>query len=549
MNMDFKKATLATSLAVLLAACGSSGESGNVEVTPPTNAANITTARDASAQDRLPCENATGEFCDLRVYQVMTEAFVNGDGNIGHGEGYGTSHHMGDLQGIIDSLDYIADLGVNALWLTPVFESAPVGGQDEWADRLDATGYFASDYFTIDPNFGDLDKAKELVTKAHEKGLYVFFDGVFGHYKSSGVEPSPNGLSPAGGTNPVSYSDPETLAFYQEVTEYWTTELCLDGWRLDQAYQVPLSAWRELRNTLTDAGTTNAANSACNVNGTQWGTLGYMVAEVWKGNTDIIREAYGSTSSPALPSAFDFNRRYALVQTLAAEEEVASSGNTQRPATTLLADWNSHSSYPDHAQPNLMLGNHDLVRFGDLIQRGRLGNYWQRHKAAFSYLAAYSGPITLYYGEEIGDEVPNYADKVTNNCASRGLCDDHVSRTSGKIANVTAGFTPSAEQQDLMDYVKSLMEVRKNNPALYQGSVQNLYADSSFLVISKETSSQQIVYFLNTATTDRTSNLSASLVGDSSQLTDLISGEVITASGNSFEVTVSGLSGRLLLVN
>lgn len=69
---------------------------------------------------------------DLRIYQVMVESFVNGNSAIGHGTGYGTSHHMGDIQGIIDSLDYIQDLGMNAVWLTPIFDSVPVDGQDHW---------------------------------------------------------------------------------------------------------------------------------------------------------------------------------------------------------------------------------------------------------------------------------------------------------------------------------------------------------------------------------------------------------------------------------
>lgn len=62
----------------------------------------------------------------------MVESFVDGDKQVGHGTGYGTSHHKGDLQGIIDSLDYIQSLGVNAIWLTPIFESIPVEGQDHW---------------------------------------------------------------------------------------------------------------------------------------------------------------------------------------------------------------------------------------------------------------------------------------------------------------------------------------------------------------------------------------------------------------------------------
>ena len=78
------------------------------------------------------------------------------------------------------------------------------------------------------------------------------------------------------------------------------------------------------------------------------------------------------------------------------------------------ASWNKVENYPNHAMPNLMLGNHDLVRFGDLLERGNFNpaDYWQRHKAAFSFLAARSGPITLYYGEEFGDEVPGFAKQV-----------------------------------------------------------------------------------------------------------------------------------------
>ena len=142
------------------------------------------------------------------------------------------------LQGVLNALDYIKSTGVNALWLTPIFESAPKAGQDHWTDRLDATGYFASDYFKVDPRFGTNAQFKALVEAAHARGLYVFLDGVFGHYKDNLVA-SPAGRRPANGLclndqgatyTPgthqacANYADPATLAFFQEVATHWITE-------------------------------------------------------------------------------------------------------------------------------------------------------------------------------------------------------------------------------------------------------------------------------------------------------------------------------------
>lgn len=323
------------------------------------------------------CYQDENPACDLRIYQVMMESFVDGDPSADYGVGYGTSHHNGDLQGVIDSLDYIASLNVNAIWLTPVFDSCAGQGGD---DKLDATGYFACDFFNVDPNFGSNEKLRELIDTAHSKGLYVFLDGVFGHTHINGVKPSPSGKLPTlyGESGYpgmyVSYPDQASEEFFTEVATYWVKEFGIDGWRLDQAYQLPLDSWRRIRAAVEQAAEENK------LAGNSWGTLGYMVGEVWQGADDINRTAYGSDEDPALSSAFNFPLRYGLVQALAVEESGASSN-----ARALDAEWNSRSKSPYHAMPNLMLGNHDLVRFGDLIQRGGLADGNLRHKAAFSF--------------------------------------------------------------------------------------------------------------------------------------------------------------------
>ncbi|AYO11142.1 glycosidase [Vibrio campbellii] len=533
-NVRYKKlfgqSLLALSVVGALSACNSSGGSDNGS-TPLPDTSYVCQA------------NVMEQSNQLRTYQIMVESFVDGDSNIGHGTGYGTSHHNGDLQGIIDSLDYIQDLGMNAIWLTPVFESEAIDGQDHWADRLDATGYFATDYFKIDPRFGDLETARTLVDEAHKRGLYVFFDGVFGHHKEGLIKPSPSGLLPSGSSNPVGY--PASLDFYKEVATYWVKELKIDGWRLDQAYQVPTDAWTQIRKAVDEA---SQSVTYTNAEGDQVNPLGYMVAEIWKGESEIASDAYGAADDPALCSAFDFPMRYRVVETLAVNE----SGVGGRGVDWLDNGYQTHNQYPSHAQPNLMIGNHDLVRFGDLLQRGGLADvndaeYWQRHKAVFAFQAAYTGPITLYYGDEIGDQVDGFDAKEDNNtCAVRGVCDDHVARSSAKIEGVTA--TLDANQVDLKNYVKSLMTMRAAHPALYQGSRTNLVASNGSYVDLKVSGDDQVLFALNTFESARNIVLTEAQVGSNQALVDLITNQQITPSNGQYQIPMSSLQGRFFKV-
>ena len=91
-------------------------------------------------------------------YQIFIASFADGDGD-----------GMGDLRGVINKLDYLDDLGVDTLWLTPFQHSNSYHGYD------------IMDYFTVDPRFGTLDDYKELVYKAHEKGMKILLDFVLNH--------------------------------------------------------------------------------------------------------------------------------------------------------------------------------------------------------------------------------------------------------------------------------------------------------------------------------------------------------------------------------
>lgn len=473
------------------------------------------------AETRLPCNRGGSPFCELRIYQAMVGTFVDGSPDHNPIGGYGPGPHTGDVKGVIQALDGIQAMGFNAVWITPIFDSAAGSPQyrhsgDQVVNpRLDGTGYYPRDYFKVDPQFGTAQDVRELISAANQRGLKIIFDGVFGHHKGK-VTPSPSGLVPAASNRTADYfnspqtypgevvdfNNPKSLAFYDEVARYWIDVYGIDGWRLDQAYQVPNRPMAKLVKSITQSAKDQ-------------GKLGYVVGEIW-GTADKIRDSLGTNEEPALPSAFDFPTRYALVQVLATGED----GTKGKPATTLQDPWamGAHASYPDHTILNLMLGNHDLVRFGDLIQRAGKGepnneSYWARHRLAFTFMAAWSGPITTYYGEEVGAEVAGFSMRVGQNCGELQKCDDHIARNMVKLPGINAKDTEVLPKAlALRTYLAELMALRKVSPALYAGARTHLYSDRHLYVDLKTLGAEKFVFVMNVSDRPRTISLAPSAI-------------------------------------
>jgi glycosidase len=472
---------------------------------------------------RLPCNRGASPFCDLRLYQIMVATFVDGTPDHNPVGGYGPGPHTGDIKGVIQALDTIKAMGFNAVWITPIFDSAAGSPQHRHSGakvvnpRLDGTGYYPRDYFKVDPQFGTAQDVRDLIAAAHQRDLKVIFDGVFGHHKGN-VTPSPSGLVPAASQRPADYfnspetypgevvdfANPKSLAFYDEVARYWIDVYGIDGWRLDQAYQVPNRAMARLVKSITAASKDQ-------------GKPGYVVGEIW-GRAERIRDSLGTNEEPALPSAFDFPTRYALVQMLASGED----GTKGKPAKTLQEDWamGAHASYPDHAILNLMLGNHDLVRFGDLIERAGKGGpesepYWARHRLAFTFMAAWSGPITTYYGEEVGAEVAGFSMKLARKCGEVQKCDDHIARNMVKLPGINAKNTDVLPKAlALRTYLTELLALRKVSPALYAGARTHLYSDEHVYVDLKSLGAEKFVFVMNVSDRPQTIRLANGALPD-----------------------------------
>ncbi len=498
--------------------------------------------------------NTTGvvdPLADLRIYQVMVESFQNGDDTINYNVGYGPSDHKGDLQGIINAIPYIKSLGMNAIWLTPIFESAKEN--DSNPSMLDATGYYTRDYYKVDRRFGDEQKLKQLVDTAHANGLYVFLDGVFGHFRSDLNNTSPKGnkvtitqkclggeltyYTPPEHTSCADFDDKgQSLEYMKEVATYYVENFKIDGWRLDQAYQVPLKDLHEIKTAVEEI---SSKVTYTNAKGEIVHPLAYLVAEIWASNPVIAKTAYGYKKDEGLDSAFDFGMRYPIVQALATEEWMKADHSGFRLAEGLAYNENN---LPRHALPNLMITNHDLLRFGDLIQRAGLQDtYNERIILALSYLAiVHSGPITNYYGEEIGQEVPNYANRVE----TMGYRDDHVARDNGKIKD----FTP--QEEHFKKLFTFLMNLRANHGSLSNGRMDLLKVNRELFSIRKSfKGDDDFFYFMNLSKNTLKITLSKELTTNAKALTKLSSDgntEVKKDLDGNFEFTLAPLSFALL---
>ncbi len=397
----------------------------------------------------------TGDPRELTIYQVMVASFQNDStGAPGYRAMWGPDNAMknGNLRGIINSLDHIKDLGANALWMTPIFDSSTAFG----GEKLQATGYFTNNFFKIDPHFGTEEEFKELVDEAHKRGIYVILDGVFGHH--GGVtEASPSGYkldvaevySDRGerdGKGNIAY--PGSLDYIKEVATYWIDKFGVDGWRLDQAYQATQGGhnyWNEIR------GAVEQLTAERKDKGEQWGTLGYMVGEDW-GSADVINR--GVYRDGGLVSAFDFDGKELISGPM---QDTTKEGleNGWADVVTILSTPTTRGYLNDEVMPNLFLSNHDGYRLADHFNPHD-PYYYEKMMARHAILAAYSGPVTMYYGDEFGDDC---RDAV-------GAQPDNVARTSGHLD------ARNYKENQMRAYIASVMKFRAANPAMWRGEAE-----------------------------------------------------------------------------
>ena len=357
----------------------------------------------------------------------------------------------GDLDGVIEGLDHVASLSVDAVYLTPIFAS-PSNHK-----------YDTSDYFTVDPDFGGNAALRRLVAALKGRGMRLILDGVFNH-AGSGWPPfvdarrrgadSPYArwfyFAGDGGaayetwaTNVVTMpklrtSEPELRALVCRIGRFWVEEFGVDGWRLDVANEVDHALWRAFRSAV------RAANDEA-----------YLVGEVWNPALPWLRgDQFDSVMNyPFRSSILDFAR-----------------GATDAGSFLDSIDWlRAHYPEPVHDFLYNLIGSHDAERPLTAVGGDRAAV-----TLAAALLFTLPGAASIYYGDEVG----------------MAGADDPGCR-NGMV------WPPERQDARLLALYRRLGRLRRQQAHLRAGRYRRLYELDSLACFSRGDGADRLVVLAN----------------------------------------------------
>lgn len=406
-------------------------------------------------------DGAPAWVADAVFYQIFPDRFRNGDtGNDPPGTvAWGTEPNRqdfcgGDLQGVKGSLDYLQELGIDAIYLNPIFQA-------ETNHRYDT-----SDYFRVDPALGDLNLLKELVDDMHTRGMRLILDGVFNHcglgfgpfrdvlengessrYKDwflardYPLTAAPLNYQTCGGCTylpKLNHGHPPVREFLLDVARYWLVEANIDGWRLDVPFKVPMSFWREFRRVVREAN-----------------PEAYLVGEVWRDASPwIAGDVFdGVTNYRLRDLIFDF----VLTGVLDAEDfgfELHSLLDAHGTAARSMVN---------------LLDSHDtrrvLTSFGGDVEGLRL---------ALTLQMTLPGAPMIYYGNEVG--LQGETDPDCRRCMP---------------------WDEKEWDADLLSVTRALIGLRRAHPALRHGDLEVLYTFDGVFAYRMRSGDDEVMVIVN----------------------------------------------------
>lgn len=440
------------------------------------------------------------------IYLLMPDRFANGNPDNDTIEGMlepanrtdPSGRHGGDIEGVSNHLDYIKDLGMTAVWLTPVFEN------DQTPEYKAYHGYAATDMYKIDRRFGSNEEFVAFVKKCHDMGLKVIMDMIHNHigdqhwwmkdlpFKDWVHDQSVYGNTSFRGTvasDPyaskfdmdqlqkgwfvnempdLNQHNPQLADYLIQNTLWWIEYSGIDGIRMD-TYVYPYADYmaRWAKETIE-------AYPGFNIVGESWvETVAHE--SYWQEDRDGENDGYNSY----LPSVTDFQIHFAL------RDGFNQNFGWESGIMKLYYALSQDRLYSDPMKNVIFLDNHDLNRY-----YSTMGENMDHFKMSYAYLLTTRGIPQVYYGTELAFKQGNQG----------GDGDKRADMPGGWEGDSRSVFTASgrtAAENDIHDYVTKVTQWRKGSKAIHDGKLVHFLPNNNIYVYFRYTDDERVMVVLN----------------------------------------------------
>lgn len=438
------------------------------------------------------------------IYLVMPDRFSNGDPANDKVKGLRDQslnrdslyhRHGGDLQGVIDHLDYLHDLGVTALWLTPIW-------QNDMPNRTEH-GYAITNHYQVDPRLGSHELYKKLADELHKRDMKLVQDAVYNHvglyHFFAQDKPTPDWLHEFPTYTNTTYKDQPLMDPHaaagdrKRMSDGWFTpfmpdlnqanpyvanfliqhalwsveEFGVDGWRIDTYIYNDLNFMNRCNQALLDE------YPGISIFGETW-VHGVASQAFFARNT--VNVPFKSN----LPGVTDFQTNlYGIIN--AVNEPFGWTNGVNKLYQTLAADF----LYENPMNNVIFLDNHDMTRFFSAV-----GENVARQKMGIAWLLTCRGIPQLYYGTEILMKGVSNPDGWVRLDFPGGWKGDRADKFTVSGRNM--------REQIVFDWTQKLANFRKNATALKTGQMMQYAPEDGVYVYFRYNEQQTVMCIMNT---------------------------------------------------
>lgn len=476
------------------------------------------------------------------IYLLMPDRFANGDpSNDAYTDMLDKQadrnnpflRHGGDIQGVINNLDYLQNLGVTAIWMTPVIENNTAQTDEGGTKRSSYHGYHFTDQYQVDRRFGGNEAYKRLSDSLHKRGMKLVQDAVYNHIGPDHFTyrdmPMPDWVNQWPAYQQTSYKDQPLLDPYASkldkaisiegwftrflpdlnqknpfVANYliqhalWSTEeFGVDGWRVDTYFY-------------SDSTFLNNVNTALYREFPDITVFG----EAWVHN--VINSAYFTQNNLNVSfkhnaqGVTDFPLFFAMVDGL--NQPFGWTDGVNKVYATLAQDL----VYKDPTRNAIFFDNHDLDRFYSVI-----GEDMDKYKMGINWLLTLRGIPQLYYGTEI-------LMKNFKNPSDAEVRRDFPGGWQGDKENKFLASGRTAQEQVAWQHVATLANFRKASPAIKNGKLMQYLPENGLYTYFRYTPTQTVMVLSHTGKEDMLVNMGRFIerTAGFTRMRDVSSGEI-----------------------